>query len=264
MNYYQSLFDVKDKVVLITGGSRGIGEMIATGFVQGGSKVYISSRTTKACDEVAAKLTALGPGKCIALPADLQSVEEVNRLVVELSKHEDHLDILINNAGASWGAPLDKYPDAAFQKVLNLNLVRIFTLTQACLPLLKAKASKETPSRVINIGSVHGIVTPGVETYAYSSSKAALHHLTRHLSRNLGHEHVLVNAIAPGSFRSKMMQWSLENHGDEIVKGIPVGRLGSVEDIAGTCIYLSSRAGQYTVGAVIVVDGGAVPNSSKF
>ncbi|KAG1460510.1 hypothetical protein G6F46_006084 [Rhizopus delemar] len=259
----QSLFSVKDKVVLVTGGSRGIGEMIATGFVQGGAKVYISSRSSKACDEVAAKLNALGPGKCIALPADLQKLEDVKRLVAEISKREDHLDVLVNNAGATWGAPLDEYPDAAFQKVMNLNVNRIFTLTQACLPLLRANATADSPSRVINIGSINGISPPALETYAYSSSKAALHQLTRHLAGQLGSEHILVNAIAPGSFPSKMMSATLENFGDMIIAGIPVGRVGAPEDIAGTCIYLSSRAGQYTVGAIITVDGGALQKRAK-
>ncbi|KAI9252158.1 hypothetical protein BY458DRAFT_523222 [Sporodiniella umbellata] len=257
----QSLFDVKNKVVLVTGGSRGIGEMIATGFVSAGAKVYISSRSVKACDEVAAKLSAAGPGKCIAIPGDLQELKDIKKIVDQLSKHEDHLDVLVNNAGATWGAPLDEYPDAAFQKVMNLNVTRIFTLTQACLPLLRAKATAECPSRVINIGSINGLAIPALETYAYTSSKAALHHLTRHLAGQLGREHVLVNAIAPGSFPSKMMAATLENFGDMIISNVPVGRVGSPEDIAGTCIYLSSRAGQYTVGAVITVDGGALQAS---
>ncbi|KAI8971700.1 hypothetical protein BDF20DRAFT_885906 [Mycotypha africana] len=259
----QKLFDVKDKVVLVTGGSRGIGEMIATGFVQGGAKVYISSRSVDACEKVAAKLTALGPGQCIALPADLQKMEDVKKLVSDLSSREKYLDVLVNNAGATWGAPLDDYPDAAFQKVMNLNVTRIFSLTQACLPLLRANATADSPARVINIGSINGEAPPGLETYAYSSSKAAVHHLTRHLAGRLGREHILVNAIAPGSFPSKMMAATLKNFGDAIVAGVPVGRVGTPEDVAGTCIYLSSRAGQYTVGAVIVVDGGALVSSSR-
>ncbi|CAO3615088.1 unnamed protein product [Mucor fragilis] len=259
----QNLFSVKDKVVLVTGGSRGIGEMIATGFVQGGAKVYISSRSAKACDEVAAKLTALGPGQCIALPADLQNVEDIKKLVAELSKRETHLDVLVNNAGATWGASLDTYPDAAFQKVMNLNVTRIFTLTQACLPLLRANATQDIPSRVINIGSINGEAPPGMETYAYSASKAAIHHLTRHLAGRMGREHILVNAIAPGSFPSKMMAATLKERGDAIISAVPIGRVGSPEDVAGTCIYLSSRAGQYTVGAVIVVDGGALVSSAR-
>ncbi|KAG1474161.1 hypothetical protein G6F56_000509 [Rhizopus delemar] len=233
------------------------------GFVASGAKVYISSRSSKACDEVAAKLNAAGPGSCIAIPADLQDLNDIKKLVSEITKREDHLDVLVNNAGATWGAPLDEYPDAAFQKVMNLNVTRIFTLTQACLPLLRAKATANVPSRVINIGSINGLSVPSLETYAYSTSKAALHHLTRHLAAPLGKENILVNAIAPGAFPSKMMAATLKNFGEVIVAGVPVGRVGSPEDIAGTCIYLSSRAGQYTVGAVITVDGGALQFSSR-
>ncbi|ORZ02239.1 hypothetical protein BCR43DRAFT_554819 [Syncephalastrum racemosum] len=259
----EALFSVKDKVVLVTGGSRGIGEMIATGFVQAGAKVYISSRSAKACDEVAAKLSAMGPGKCVALPADLQNVEDIKKLVQGLSKHESHLDVLINNAGATWGAPLDEYPEAAFQKVMNLNVNRVFALTQACLPLLRAKASQENPSRVINIGSINGVTVPKFESYAYSASKAAVHHMSRHLAGRLGRESITVNAIAPGSFPSKMMAETLRKHGDEIKAAVPVGRVGTPEDVAGTCIYLSSRAGNYTTGATIVVDGGAIQSNSR-
>ncbi|KAL0078578.1 hypothetical protein J3Q64DRAFT_1765265 [Phycomyces blakesleeanus] len=259
----EALFSVKGKVVLVTGGSRGIGEMIATGFVQGGARVYISSRSSKACDEVAAKLTALGPGECISLPGDLQNLADLKGLVAELTKRETHLDVLVNNAGATWGAPIDSYPDAAFQKIMNLNVTRIFTLTQACLPLLRANASADSPSSVINIGSINGESVPGMETYAYSSSKAAVHHLTRHLASTLGKEHILVNAVAPGSFPSKMMAATLRDFGDEIIAKVPVGRVGTPEDVAGTCIYLASRAGQYTCGSVIVVDGGALHSSSK-
>ncbi|KAI9286713.1 hypothetical protein BC943DRAFT_276218 [Umbelopsis sp. AD052] len=257
MNINQ-LFSVKDKVVLVTGGSRGIGEMIATGFVQGGAKVYISSRSAQACDEVAEKLNKLGPGSCIPIPADLQKSEDVKRLATEIGKREKHLDVLVNNAGATWGSPIDEYPDAAFSKVMNLNVKSIFTLTQACLPLLEAKATADVPSRVINIGSINGINVPAHETYAYSASKAAVHQLTKHLAGKLGHRHITVNAIAPGSFQSKMMKETLEKFGDIIIATVPVGRIGSPEDIAGTAIYLSSRAGQYTNGAVIVVDGGVI------
>ncbi|ORX48324.1 NAD(P)-binding protein [Hesseltinella vesiculosa] len=253
-----SLFSVKDKVVLVTGGSRGIGEMIATGFVQAGAKVYISSRSVKACDETSHRLTALGPGTCHSLPADLQKLGDIKSLITQLTKLESHLDVLVNNSGATWGAPIDEYTDEAFTKVVNLNLNRVFTLTQACLPLLRAKATAENPSRVINIGSVNGIEPPSFESYAYSSSKAGVHHLTRHLAGRLGKEHILVNAVAPGPFASKMMAATLKAKGDEIVAGIPVHRIGSPEDIAGTCLYLSSRAGNYTTGAIIPVDGGSL------
>ncbi|SAM02159.1 hypothetical protein [Absidia glauca] len=261
----QKLFSVKDKVVLVTGGGRGIGEMIATGYVQAGAKVYICSRSAKNCEETAAKLNALGPGVCKSLPADLQSVDDIKTLVAKLSEQETHLDVLVNNSGATWGkelfeggAPIDEYPDEAFQKVVNLNLNRVFSLIQACLPLLRANASTEHPSCIINIGSINGIVPPSFESYAYSASKAGVHHLTRHLSARLGREGILVNAIAPGVFATKMMAGTLKNAGDKIIEGIPLHRVGSPEDIAGTCLYLSSRAGQYTTGATITCDGGSV------
>ncbi|CAO3624686.1 unnamed protein product [Cunninghamella blakesleeana] len=252
------LFNVKDKVVLVTGGGRGIGEMIATGFVAAGAKVYISSRSGAVCEKVAKELTAKGPGKCFSIPGDLQKLEDIKKIVEDLSKAEDHLDVLINNSGATWGAGIDQYPSEAFDKVVNLNLNRVFSLTQALLPLLRAKATNDNPSRIINIGSINGELPPSFETYAYSSSKAAVHHLTKHLAGRLGREHILVNAIAPGAFPSKMMAATLKKDGDRIIQGIPVGRVGSPEDIAGTCIYLSSRAGQYTTGAVFPVDGGSL------
>ncbi|KAK4514012.1 uncharacterized protein ATC70_006019 [Mucor velutinosus] len=258
---YKNLFNVENKVVLVTGGSRGIGEMIATGFVSAGAKVYISSRSVEACEKVATELNAKGPGKCISLPADLQKADEVKRLVQELSEKEDHLDVLVNNAGATWGESFVDFPDEAFDKVLTLNLKRVFTLTQACFNLLSARASTENPSSVINIGSVDGIRTPAQETYAYSASKAGLHHLSRHLAGRLGYDGITVNTIAPGPFQSKMMKATLDAFGDIIVAKVPVSRIGSAEDIAGTCIYLSSRAGQYTNGALITVDGGVTVNN---
>ncbi|KAL7750752.1 hypothetical protein RI367_003709 [Sorochytrium milnesiophthora] len=253
----QSLFGVKDKVVLVTGGSRGIGLMIATGFVANGAKVYISARSKDVCDKVAAELTKRGPGKCISLPADLQSMDDVKKLVSDLSSREKKLHVLVNNAGATWGEPLDTYPDAAFEKVLNLNVRRVFSLTQACLPLLRAAASAEDPARVINIGSVDGLRVPVLETYAYSTSKAALHHLSRTLASRLGPEHITVNSVAPGPFESKMMAATLAKAKDAIVSGIPLGRIGAPSDMAGVCLYLSSRAGSYQTGTTVPVDGGA-------
>ncbi|KAI8143575.1 hypothetical protein BJV82DRAFT_610917 [Fennellomyces sp. T-0311] len=259
----EALFSVKDKVVLVTGGSRGIGFMIAQGFVQAGSKVYISSRKAKACEETAAKLNALGPGQCIPLPADLQSLDQIKQLVTELSRRETHLDVLVNNAGATWGAPIDEYPESAFQKVMNLNVSRIFSLTQGLLPLLRANATREDPSRVINIGSVAGLNVPHFEAYAYSASKAAIHHLSRHLASRLGREFILVNAIAPGSFPSKMMDETWRKNKEQYLSRNPLGRIGSPEDIAGTCIYLASRAGNYTNGATIAIDGGLSHNNTR-
>ncbi|KAI8067804.1 hypothetical protein BC940DRAFT_273766 [Gongronella butleri] len=255
------LFDVKDKVVLVTGGGRGIGLYIASGFVAAGAKVYIASRTASVCDKVAAELTAKGPGKCVSLPADLSQIDECKRLAQELAKHEKHLDVLINNSGTNYNAGFEEYPDDMFDKVMTLNLKRIFTLTRALHPLLTANSSAENPSRVINIGSVDGIRPPPQATFAYSSSKAALHQLTKHLAGQLAEDHILCNAIAPGAFRSKMMQATLDAFEEVIVSKIPVGRIGEPEDIAGSAIYLASRAGAYTNGAVLVVDGGVVASA---
>ncbi|KAI7849557.1 hypothetical protein BDC45DRAFT_489069 [Circinella umbellata] len=259
----EALFSIKNKVTLVTGGSRGIGEMIATGFVQAGAKVYITSRKAKDCEETAAKLNALGPGQCIPLPADLQNMDQIKQLVAELSKREKHLDVLVNNAGATWGAPIDEYPEAAFQKVINLNVTRIFSLTQALLPLLRSNASRENPARVINIGSIAGEYVPVHESYAYSASKAAVAHMTRHLAGRLGREFILCNTVAPGSFPSKMMAETISKNKDAIIAKVPLGRIGSPEDVAGTCIYLASRASAYTNGATVIVDGGVSQNNSR-
>ncbi|KAI0316621.1 NAD-P-binding protein [Amylostereum chailletii] len=260
-----SLFNVKDKVVLITGGSRGIGKMIATGFVRNGARVYISSRSTKDCATTVDELNKLGPGICAAIPADIQKVSEVERLVAELSKREKALHVLVNNAGAAWGAGIDSYPDEGFSKVINLNLQRVFTLTQKCLPLLRAGADQAGQTdgkfyndlaRIINIGSVEGLRVPEHETYAYSASKAALHHLSRTLAGRLGWEGITSNTIACGPFQSKMMAQTLADMGDLILKDIPAQRIGSPEDVAGTALWLSSRAGAYVSGATIALDGG--------
>jgi len=231
------------------------------GFVSGGATVYITSRTAKVCDETANLLSAKGPGKCISIPADLSKTAECRRLIDEISKREMHLDVLVNNAGANWAAQIDDYPENAFEKVLNLNLKKIFVLTQMCIPLLTAKANQENPSSVINIGSIDGIRVTAHQTFAYSSSKAGLHMLTKHMAGHLGSRGILVNCIAPGAFQSKMMHEVLDKFGDIIISQIPVGRIGTPEDIAGTCIYLSSRAGHFTTCSVIVVDGGLLVNA---
>jgi NAD(P)-dependent dehydrogenase (short-subunit alcohol dehydrogenase family) len=249
-----SLFSVEGKVVLVTGGSRGIGLMIAQGFVEAGAKVYISSRKADVCDEVAAELSKVGT--CISIPADLAADGECARLAAAVAEQESALHVLVNNAGATWGAPLREFPESAFDKVLDLNVKSVFLLTQACLPLLEAAATPDDPSRVINIGSIDGMRTPMMEVYSYSASKAALHHLTRHLSKNLGRSHITVNAIAPGPFESKMMAETLRNFGDSIAASAPLGRIGRPDDMAGTAIFLASRAGSYLTGAVIPVDGG--------
>ncbi len=246
------LFDIAGKKALVTGGSRGIGLMIARGFVEAGATVYISSRKKEVCDEVAAEL---GPN-CVSMPADLSRSDEITRLADELRAQTDRLDVLVNNAGATWGAPLAEYPESAFDKVLTLNVTAPFLLTQALVPLLEVAATADDPARIINIGSIDGIQVPLMETYAYSSSKAAIHQLTRHLARQLGRSNITVNAVAPGPFESKMMAETLKNFGDSIARSSPLGRIGRPDDMAGVAIFLASRAGSYVTGAVIPVDGG--------
>ncbi|KAI7874215.1 NAD(P)-binding protein [Lichtheimia hyalospora FSU 10163] len=260
----KDLFNVENKVVLVTGGSSGIGEMIATGYVEAGSKVYITSRKANMCTKVASKLNTHGPGQCLAIPADLQKPDHLKHLVAEISQREDHLDVLINCAGAVWNERFDDFPDDAFEKVINLNLRRVFQLIQLCFPLLTAKASTSNPSSVINIGSVNGFGAVATETYSYTASKAGLHHMTRHMAGKLGHRGVTFNVVAPGAFQSKIMAETLQKHGNKIMAANPMGRIGTAEDIAGTCIYLSSRAGQHTNGAVIAVDGGSSWYASKW
>ena len=250
----KDLFSIEGKVALVTGGSRGIGLMIARGYVEAGARVYVSSRKASACEEVAAELSKVGT--CIAAPADLSSEAEAVRLAGEIADREPALHILVNNAGANWGAPLAEYPDAAWDKVLALNVKAVFHLTRALLPQLEAAARPGDPARVVNIGSIDGLHVPALETYAYSTSKAAVHHLTRVLARQLAPRGITVNAVAPGPFESKMMAETLERFRDAIIGSCPMGRIGEPEDMAGVAIYLASRAGAYVTGAVIPVDGG--------
>ncbi len=249
-----NLFDISGKVALVTGGSRGIGLMIARGFAEAGAKTYISSRKADVCDAVAAELSQ--SGECISLPADLGSEAGCRYLADELAKREPKVHILINNAGATWGAPIAEFPDDAFDKVMNLNVKGIFHLTRFLLPQLEAAATHEDPARVINIGSIDGLQAPAMETYAYSSSKAAVHQLTRHLAHNLANRNIIVNAIAPGPFESKMMHETIERFGDNMIATNPRRRLGEPDDMAGTAIFLSSKASAYVTGVVIPVDGG--------
>jgi NAD(P)-dependent dehydrogenase (short-subunit alcohol dehydrogenase family) len=254
------VIDLSGKSAVVTGGSRGIGLMIARGYVEGGAKVYISSRKKEVCDEVAAELSRVGT--CLSLPADLGTEADANRLAADLAAREPKLHILVNNAGANWGAPLTEYPDSAWDKVLALNVKAIFHLTRACLPQLTAAATPEDPARIINIGSIDGLQVPLLETYAYSTSKAAVHHLTRVLAMKLAPQHITVNAVAPGPFESKMMAETLRRFGDAIKASCPLGRIGAPEDMAGIAIYLASRAGSYLTGTVIPVDGGITVRAS--
>jgi NAD(P)-dependent dehydrogenase (short-subunit alcohol dehydrogenase family) len=247
------LFTIAGKVALVTGGSRGIGLMIASGYVDAGAKVYISSRKAEVCDAVAAELSTRG--ECISLPADLSTEEGCRGLAERLAEREERLDILVNNAGATWGAPIESFDDAAWDRVLALNVKGVFHTTKFLLPLLQAAGTTEAPSRVINIGSIDGIHVPVLETYSYSASKAAVHQLTRHLAKRLAPA-ITVNAIAPGPFESKMMAATLEAFGEQIAASAPLRRIGRPDDMAGTAIFLASRAGSYLTGAIIPVDGG--------
>jgi len=250
----QDLFSIAGKTALVTGGSRGIGLMIARGFVEAGAKVYISSRKADVCDRVASELAQAGT--CISLPADVATEAGARGLVDAVAAREQALDILVNNAGANWGAPLAEYPDSAWDKVLALNVKSVFHLSRLLLPLLERAARPGDPARIINVGSIDGLHVPVLETYAYSASKAAVHHMTRVLARRLAPHGVTVNAVAPGPFESKMMAETLQRFRDAIVSSCPLGRIGEPEDMAGVAIYLASRAGAYLTGAVIPVDGG--------
>ena len=261
----KNLFSIEGKVALVTGGSRGIGEMIAAGFLANGAKVYISSRKAEVCDATAKRLQEEYGGECISIPADLSNLEGIKDLTQKLQ--EDKLDILVNNAGASWGEPIDEYSEKGWDKVMDTNVKGVFFLTQQLLPLLRSSGTAEDPSRVINIGSIDGIKTGLFDAFSYGPSKAALHHLTRVLAASLVKENIIVNAIAPGPFPTWMLSTGVGGGGDldinwsEVGNSNPRGRVGTPEDIAGLAIFLCSRAGAYTVGETITCDGGAVASS---
>ncbi len=251
----KNLFDVAGKVAVVTGGSRGIGAMIARGFVESGVKTYITARKEEELRATAAELSQLG--QCIALPSNLGEMEGVAAFAAAIRECEPQLHILVNNAGASWGANIDDFPESGWDKVMDLNVKSLFFLTQQLLPALRSAATADDPARVINIGSVNGFTHSHLNNYSYSASKAAVHHLTRHLGADLAVDNINVNAIAPGFFPSKMTAHLLP-HEAELAKGIPRGRLGREEDAAGTAIYLSSRASAWVTGNIICLDGGHV------
>ncbi|KAK7732049.1 hypothetical protein SLS57_001029 [Botryosphaeria dothidea] len=256
-----NLFSVKGKVVLVTGGAKGIGRMISEGFVTNGAKVYISSRDAKACDAAVAELNKAGQasgGSAHAIPADFYKEEDCKKLADELAKREKKLHVLVNNSGSNWGAPYNEYPESAWVRVLTLNLHRVFTITQLVTPLMEAAAQEGDPARVINIGSVDGLRVPALETFAYSSSKAGLHHLSRVLANHLGKRNITSNTLACGPFESKMMAATLKKYKDVIESGIPLQRIGNPEDVAGACLFLSSKAGSFVNGATIALDGGSL------
>lgn len=251
-----TLFSVRGKVAVVTGGSRGIGLMVAEALVRGGAEVVISSRKAEVCDEVARRLSEIGT--CVSIPADLSRPEGVDGLAGAIMARYDRIDILVNNAGATWGAPIEDFPDEAWDKVHATNVKAPFRLTSKLLAPLRAAADAEDPARVVNIGSVDGIRVPATDNYPYAASKAAVHMLTRQLAHRLARDHITVNAIAPGPFPSKMMAFVLDAEGGEemVASSVPLRRIGRPEDIAGAVLYLTSRAGSYLTGAIIPVDGG--------
>jgi NAD(P)-dependent dehydrogenase (short-subunit alcohol dehydrogenase family) len=250
------LFDVSGKTALVTGGSRGIGLMIADGLVHAGARVIVSSRKQEQLNAAAAELAKVGD--CEAIAADLSSPEGAAALAAATAEHFPKLDILVNNAGATWGAPLDEFPASGWDRVIGTNLEGIFHLTIGLLGALRAAASEDDPARVINIGSIDGLRTPVTENYSYSASKAAVHMLTRHLAKRLASDHITVNAIAPGPFPSKMTAFMLDqpDSREAVEAMVPLGRLGRGDDAAGLTVFLASRAGSYLTGTVIPLDGG--------
>ena len=246
------LFSVAGKAAVVTGGSRGIGFMIARGLVDNGVRVVITARKAEQCDAAAKELG------CVSIPADLSHADEVKRFASEVAEREPELHILVNNAGATWGAPIDEFPESGFDKIMAINVKAPFLVTQALLPQLRAAATADDPARVIMIGSVDGIKVPGTENYPYAASKAGIHMLARQLAHRLVREHITVNSIAPGPFESKMMAFALDdpNMRAAVANSVPRGRIGTPEDVAGTAIFLSSRAGAYLTGVTIPVDGG--------
>jgi NAD(P)-dependent dehydrogenase (short-subunit alcohol dehydrogenase family) len=256
----ERLFGLHGKTALVTGGTRGIGMMIARGLLQAGASVVVSSRKADACEQAVAALSEIGQVR--GVPADLARQDECKRLAADVLNQTDALDILVNNAGATWGEPLDSFPAAAWDRVLDLNVKSPFWMVQELLPALRKAGTDDDPARIINIGSIDGIHVTPMSTYSYSASKAAIHQLTRVLAKELGPQHITVNAIAPGPFPSKMMAATLEAFGDAIAASAPLRRIGRDDDMAGTAVFLASRAGSYVNGAIIPVDGGIATTAS--
>jgi len=265
----KNLFSIKGKVAIVTGGSRGIGAMIAQGFVENGVKTYITARKQNELEETANALNELCDGigeginecmgECIPMVADLSTLDGIKAFSKEINACEQKIDILVNNAGTVWGESFDTFPESGWDKVMDLNTKTPFFLTQQLLPLLQCSASKDAPARVINISSINGLNYPGVPTYSYTASKAAVIQLTRHLASDLVTQHINVNSIAPGFFLSKMTEYSVDGNQDEFAKKmVPMNRLGKAEDIAGTAIYLCATASSWMTGHTLVLDGGVI------
>ena len=252
----ENLFSLSGKVAVVTGGSRGIGAMIARGYLESGVKTYITSRKLDELQATAKEFSKIG--ECIAIQSDLSTLAGVNAFADAIKAQEQQIHILVNNAGASWGAPIDEYPESGWDKVMDLNVKSVFFLTQQLLPALRAAGTHEDPARVINISSINALANPLMPVYAYAASKAAVIHMTRHLAADLARENINVNGIAPGFFHSKMTAGLLDQFGQQLLEKTPRGRLGEPEDMAGTAIYLASRASAWVVGHTVVLDGGVI------
>ncbi len=253
----KALFSVEGKTAIVTGGSSGIGAMMAQGLLENGAKVYITARKVERLMAAQEALSAFG--ECVAIPGDMSTLEGIEAFIAEVSKHEKHIDILINNAGANWVTPIEQFPESGWDKVMDINVKSMFFMTQKCLPLLN-RGTAEDPARVVNIASIHGIANPGLPSYSYSASKSAAIHLTRHLATDLAPKNILVNGIAPGFFPSNMTKELVENEqmNKMAMAQIPRARSGEPEDIAGTALYLCSRASAWVCGHTIVLDGGMI------
>lgn len=256
-----SLFGVKGKIVLVTGGGSGIGAMIASGYVQNGCRVYIASR--KDTSEYAAELSRKGPGSCVAISCDVSTEEAQKKLLDIIQQAEGKLHVLVNNSGTNYNAPLERYTLEMFEKVMQLNTNAVFSLTRLAAPLMEASSSKEDPARVITISSENGIRPPALDTFAYSTSKAAVIMLSRHLAGALGPRHITANCICPGPFMSRMMRGTLQAAGDAVASSTALHRIGEPADIAGTCLFLSSAAGAYVTGTEVTLDGGSLVSRSR-
>ncbi len=259
MSYFDNLFSLSGKTALVTGGATGIGRMTATALAHAGANVLIASRKGEECVSTATQINAEKPkGNVSGFAGDVGSEEGVNNLALDVKTHTDKLDILVNNAGTTWGAAIDDFPYGAWSKIMDVNVTGLFALTQKLLPLLRSSATLEDPSRVINLGSVMGTAYIGDGAYSYAASKAAVHHLTKILAKEMAGEHITFNAFAPGPFPSKMTAFATgtKEKADKVSQGVPLGRLGSPDDIAGATIYLCSKGGSYITGAILPIDGG--------